>query len=86
MSNKQTIGFSYRVTNIALQQVDEDLQATSSFVTREIIDQINEKLKERNFKVDESSLRPKYVDGQLYIEGFAAEIKEPKSMGFLSGR
>lgn len=86
MSSRQTIGFSYRVADISLQKVDEDLQVTNSFITREIIDQINEKLKDRNFKVDEASLRPKYLEGQLFLDGFAAEIKEPKTVGFLSGR
>jgi hypothetical protein len=82
----QTIGFSYKVPNISLQPADDTLQLTPAFVTREIIDTLNEKLKAQNFKVDESALRPKFVAGQLYLEGFAVEIKEPKTVGFLSGR
>jgi hypothetical protein len=86
MSINNTIGFSYKVENITLQTVDETLRTTTSFVTKDIIEEINQKLKSQNFKVDESSLRSKYIDDQLYIEGFAVEIKEPKTMGFMSGR
>lgn len=86
MAHTQTLGFSYKVEQITLQTVDNTLRTTSSFITRDIINQINDKLKAQNFKVDESSLRPKYVDDQLYLEGFAVEIKEPKTVGFLSGR
>lgn len=86
MSHTSTIGFSYKVDNVVMQTTDDTLRTTSSFVTRDIINQINQKLKAQNFKVDESSLRPKYTDDQLYIEGFAVEIKEPKTVGFLSGR
>ena len=86
MSNRNTIGFSYKVENVTLQTIDNTLRTTTPFITREIIDQINEKLKAQNFKVDESSLRSKYTDDQLYLEGFAVEIQEPKTVGFLSGR
>lgn len=86
MTKSKTIGFSYKVENIRLQTIDDTLRTTESFVTRELIDQINEKLKDRKFKVDESSLRPKYVNEQFYIDGFAVEIQEPKTVGFLSGR
>lgn len=86
MSKSNTIGFSYKVTNITLQTVDDTLRTTTSFVTKDLIEEINQKLRAQNFKVDESSLRSKYVDDQLYIEGFAIEIQEPKTMGFMSGR
>ena len=86
MSNRSTIGFSFKVENVSLQATNDTLRTTTPFVTREVIDQINEKLKAQNFKVDESSLRPKYTDDQLYLEGFAVEIQEPKTVGFLSGR
>jgi hypothetical protein len=86
MSKSNTIGFSCKVTNITLQTVDDTLRTTTSFITKDIIEEINQKLKAQNFKVDESSLRSKYVDDQLYIEGFAIEIQEPKTMGFMSGR
>lgn len=86
MSNTNTIGFSYKVENITLQTVDDTLRTTTSFITKDIIEEINQKLKAQNFKVDESSLRSKYTEDQLYIEGFAVEIKEPKTMGFMSGR
>jgi hypothetical protein len=86
MSNRNTMGFSYKVENVTLQTVDVTLRTTTPFITREIIDQINEKLKAQNFKVDESSLRPKYTNDQLYLEGFAVEIQEPKTVGFMSGR
>jgi hypothetical protein len=86
MARTQTIGFSYKVESITLQTIDDTLRTTGSFITRDIIDQINEKLKAQNFKVDEGSLRPKYTNDQLYLEGFAVEILEPKTVGFLSGR
>jgi hypothetical protein len=86
MNKSKTIGFSYKVENITLQATDDALRTTDSFVTRELIDQINEKLKEKNYKVDESSLRPKFLTDQFYIDGFAVEILEPKTVGFLSGR
>jgi len=86
MSKTNTIGFSFKVENITLQTVDDTLRTTISFVTKDIIEQINQKLKDQNFKVDESSLRSKYTDDQLYIEGFAVEIKEPKTVGFMSVR
>lgn len=86
MSKSKTIGFSYKVEHITLQMVDDTLRTTTSFVTKDIIEEINQKLKEQNFKVDESSLRSKYIDDQLFIEGFAVEIQEPKTMGFMTGR
>lgn len=86
MSKNNTIGFSYKVENVTLQTIDDTLRTTTSFVTKDIIEEINQKLKAQNFKVDESSLRSKYTEDQLYIEGFAVEIKEPKTVGFLSGR
>jgi hypothetical protein len=86
MARTQTIGFSYKVESVTLQTIDDTLRTTGSFITRDIIDQINEKLKAQNFKVDEGSLRPKYTNDQLYLEGFAVEILEPKTVGFLSGR
>lgn len=86
MNKAKTIGFSYKVENITLQATDDTLRTTDSFITRELIDQINEKLKDRKFKVDESSLRPKYLNDQFYIDGFAVEIQEPKTVGFLSVR
>jgi hypothetical protein len=86
MNKTSTIGFSFKVESITLQTVDDTLRTTTSFITKDIIEEINQKLKVQNFKVDESSLRSKYTDDQLYIEGFAVEIQEPKTMGFMSGR
>jgi hypothetical protein len=86
MSKRNTMGFSYKVEGVVLQVVDDTLSTTPSFVTKDIIEQINQKLKAGNFKVDESSLRSKYADSQLFIEGFAVEIEEPKTMGFMTGR
>ncbi|QJD96564.1 hypothetical protein HH214_12085 [Mucilaginibacter robiniae] len=86
MSKTNTIGFSYKVEHITLQGFDDTLQVTNSFVTTDVIEQINQKLKDKNFKVDERSLHIKYVADQLYIDGFALEIQEPKTVGFLSGR
>jgi hypothetical protein len=86
MEKMATLAFSYKLENIALQPITDNLQITGSFITGDILDQINEQLKSRNFKVDERTLRPRYIDGLLYLEGFAIEIKEPKTVGFLSGR
>jgi hypothetical protein len=85
MSKKSTVGFSFRVEGATLQTMDNNLRITSGFVTQYLMDEINQKLKEKKFKVDESSIRPRYIDDQLYIEGFAREIEEPKTVGFLSG-
>jgi len=86
MSKTQSLGFSYKVEGATLHTIDDTLRTTNSFITRNIIDEINQKLKPQNFKVDESSLRSRYADDQLFIEGFAVEIQEPKTVGFLSGR
>ncbi|MBS7566705.1 hypothetical protein KHS38_20035 [Mucilaginibacter sp. Bleaf8] len=86
MSNTQTIGFSYKVENVLMQTVNDDLRITGSFASRDVLDRINALLKEKNFKVDERTLRPRYIGEQLYLEGFAIEIQEPKTVGFLSGR
>lgn len=86
MSEKNIIGFSYKVEGVTLEAMDDSLRVTKSFETRAVTDHINEKLKPQNFKVDESTLRVKYTDDQLFLEGFAVEIKEPKTVGFLSGR
>ncbi|WP_245131741.1 hypothetical protein [Mucilaginibacter straminoryzae] len=86
MAEKNILGFSYKVEGITLASIDDNLRITKSFETRAITDRINEQLKAQNFKVDETTLRVKYIDDQLFLEGFAVEIKEPKTVGFLSGR
>jgi hypothetical protein len=86
MDKLSTIGFLYKVEGVQLQPSDNGLQVTDSFITRDIIDGINAKLKEKNFKVEETSLRPKYVNNELYLEGFAREIREPKTVGFFSDK
>ncbi|WP_158826793.1 hypothetical protein [Mucilaginibacter lacusdianchii] len=86
MDKSATIAFSYKIENILLQPLGPNLRVTESFITRDILDQINDQLKVKNFKVDERTLRPRYIDVQLYLEGFAIEIKEAKTVGFLSGR
>lgn len=86
MNKSSTVGFLFKPEGIKLQALDGSMQITDPFITRDIIDQINEKLKDRNFKVDEASVRPKYIDHELYLEGFAREIQEPKTVGFFSGK
>ncbi|WP_345954007.1 hypothetical protein [Mucilaginibacter sp. PAMB04168] len=86
LSEKNLLGFSYKVEGVTLGMIDNNLRVTKSFETRAVIDRINEKLKPQNFKVDETTLHVKYTDDQLHIEGFAIEIKEPRIVGFLSGR
>lgn len=86
MSKTSTIGFSYKVEGVTLQPEEGQLRTTGSFISQDIIEQINEQLKPQHFKVDERTLRPKYVNDQLYLDGFAIEIQEKKEVGFLSGR
>ena len=84
MNKTSAVGFLYKTEGVKLQQLDETMQVTNPFISRDIIDQINEKLKSQNFKVDENSVRPKYINNELYLEGFAHEIREPKTVGFFS--
>ncbi len=82
----KTIGFLYRIENIALEPFDDTLQITQSFVIRDVINLINEKLQPQAFKVDEHSLKPVFMNNQFCLEGLANEIQQPKTVGFLSGR
>jgi len=84
MNKVNTVGFLFKTEGIKLQHLDETMQITDPFITRDIVEQINEKLKRQNFKVDENSVRPKYINNELYLEGFAREIQEPKTVGFFS--
>ena len=86
MEKKTLLGFSYKVGNITLSTINDDLKLTDAFLISDVIDHLNEVLKEKNHKVDETSIRLKFVDDQLYAEGFASEIREKREVGFLSGR
>lgn len=78
--------FSYKVDGVKLETVDENLKISKSFDRVAIISQLKDAMNDENFKIDENSLDYKIVDGQLYIEGFAVENQEPKSIGFTSGK
>lgn len=78
--------FSYKVDGISLEVVNDSLKISKSFDRTAIITQLKDAIKDASFKVDESSLDYKIIDGQLYIEGFAVENQEPKSIGFTSGK
>jgi len=86
MEKKTLLGFSYKVESITLSTINSDLKLTGAFFIGDIIDHLNEILKKKNHKVDETSIRLKFVDDQLYAEGFASEIREKREVGFLSGR
>jgi anti-sigma28 factor (negative regulator of flagellin synthesis) len=78
--------FSYKVDDVKLETVNDNLKTSKSFDRKAIITQLKEAIKDENFKVDENSLDYKIVDGQLYIEGLVVENQEPKSIGFTSGK
>lgn len=78
--------FSYKVGGVKLETVNDNLKISKSFDRMAIISQLKDAMKDESFKVDENSLDYKIVDGQLYIEGFAVENQEPKSIGFTSGK
>ena len=56
-----------------------------TFNRKALLEKIKEMLKKDNFKPDEQTIDYKIVDGQLYIEGLAVKIQEPKSIGFMTG-
>jgi hypothetical protein len=78
--------FSYKVDNVKLEVVNDNLKISKSFNRKAIIAQLKDAIKDENFKIDENSLDYKIVDGQLYIEGLAVENQETKSIGFTSGK
>jgi len=74
--------FSYKATGIVLEPFNDNLKLSDNFDKKELLNQLNEVLKEQNFKLDEHSINYKIVDNQLYLEGLATEHQEPKSIGF----
>jgi len=78
--------FSYKVDDVKLKVVNDNLKISKSFDREAVITQLKETLKDANFKVDENSLDYKIVDDDLYIEGLLVENQEPKSIGFTSGK
>lgn len=78
--------FSYKIDGIVLEPVDDQLKISKSFNRKEALNQLKETLKEQNFRLDESSLNYKIIDGQLYVEGLAVEQQEAKSIGFMTGK
>ena len=78
--------FSYKVDDVKLKVVNDNLKISKSFDREAIITQLKDAIKDANFKVDENSLDYKIVDGQLYIEGLIVENQEPKSIGFTRGK
>jgi len=78
--------FSYKVDNVKLEVVNDNLKISKSFNRKAVIEQLKDAIKDEKFKIDENSLDYKIVDGQLYIEGLTVENQEPKSIGFTSGK
>jgi hypothetical protein len=77
--------FSYKVDGIMLEPSAEKFRLSNSFNRKDLLNEIKELLKQEDFKPDEHTIDYKIVDGQLYIEGLATKIQEPKSIGFMRG-
>ena len=58
---------------------------SGTFNRKELLEKIKDILKKDNFKPDEQTIDFKIIDGQLYLEGLAVKIQEPKSIGFMTG-
>ncbi len=78
--------FSYRVDDVKLKVVNDNLKISKPFNREAILAQLKDAIKDEKFKIDENSLDYKIVDEQLYIEGLVVENQEPKSIGFTSGK
>jgi hypothetical protein len=48
-----------------------------------MLDALKENFIAENYKIDDQSLNHKITNGQLYLEGIAIEIQEPKAIGFM---
>ena len=77
--------WSYEAEGIMLEDFGNGFRESITFNRKALLEKIKEMLKKDNFKPDEQSIDYKIVDGQLYIEGLAVKIQEPKSIGFMTG-
>lgn len=77
--------FSFKVDGVVLMPFNDNLKLSQSFDRKAVIEQLNEAIKEQNFKIDERTLDYKIIEDQLFIEGVMIENEQPKSIGFLSG-
>lgn len=75
--------FSYKVDDIRLEPINEQLKMSKEFDRKAVLEQLKALLKAENYQIDERSLDYKIIDGQLFIEGLAVENHEPKSIGFM---
>ena len=78
--------FSFKVDGIVLEPANDSLKVSQNFDRKIILEQLNARFKEDNFKLDERTLNFKIKDDQLFIEGLVVESEEPKSIGFLFGK
>ena len=78
--------FSFKVDGIVLEPANYSLKVSQNFDRKIILEQLNARFKEDNFKLDERTLNFKIKDDQLFIEGLVVESEEPKSIGFLFGK
>jgi len=78
--------FSYKLRDLKLVTVNENLNLSNSFNKKELLTELKELLKEQNYKIDPSTLEYKIFEDEITITGMAVEDKEPKSIGFMGGR
>jgi len=78
--------FSYKVTGIVLQVVNDNIKLSESFNKKELLNEFKEWLKEQGYKIDQATLDYKLKDDQLFITGIAVKDEEPKSIGFMAGK
>ena len=68
-----------------LEDSGDGFRESVTFNRKELLEKIKKALKKDNFKPDEQSIDYKIIGGQLYVEGLAVRIQEPKSIGFMTG-
>jgi hypothetical protein len=78
--------FSYKIGNVTLKPINENIKISDSFDRKELMNELKEILKEQNFKIDPGSVEYKIIDDQLVINGLAIADEEQKSIGFMTGR
>ncbi|MEZ2334660.1 hypothetical protein AB6735_03460 [Mucilaginibacter sp. RCC_168] len=78
--------FSYKVTGIVLEPLNEQLKLSPPFDRKAILAPLRERFEAENYKIDEGALSYKLIDEQLFIQGVAVENEAPKSVGFQFGK
>ena len=74
--------FSYKVDGVKLEPVNENLKLSECFDRKAMLEPLKELFSAENYKIDEASISFKIIDDQLYLQGLAVEIQEPKEAGF----